>query len=76
MQRKLTITIDAQIYDDLHNIVGRNRISQFIESLVRPHIIRENLENAYREMAQDEVREIEAFEWTEATIGDVGNEAR
>jgi len=64
MQRKLTITIDAQIYDDLHNIVGRNRISQFIESLVRPHIVREN---AYREMGQDEAREIEAFEWTEAT---------
>ncbi len=36
MQKKLTITIDEQIYDGLHSIIGRRKISQFIESLVRP----------------------------------------
>ncbi len=34
--------------------------------------IDENLDAAYREMAQDEEREAEALEWAEATIGDVG----
>ena len=33
-------------------------------------------EAGYREMAQDEARESEAFGLTEATIGDVSNEAR
>ena len=32
----------------------------------------ENLDSAYREMAQDEEREAEALEWAEAMIGDVG----
>ncbi len=33
--------------------------------------INENLDAAYREMAQDEEREAEALEWADALIGDV-----
>lgn len=76
MHRKLTITLDEQVYDALHRTVGRGSISQFIEDLVRPYVIAEDLESAYREMAQDEEREAEALEWAEATIGDVGSEPR
>ncbi len=32
------------------------------------------MEPAYREMAQDEAAEVEALEWSEALIGDVGDE--
>ena len=35
-----------------------------------------DLDEGYREMAQDEAREIEAVELAEATIGDVSDEAR
>jgi predicted DNA-binding antitoxin AbrB/MazE fold protein len=35
-----------------------------------------DLDAGYREMAQDEAREIEALELAEATIGDVSDEAR
>ena len=77
MQKKLTITIDEQVYEGLHSVVGRRRISQFIESLVKPHVIKDQeLETAYCRMAQDEAREAEALEWVEATIGDVRDEAR
>ena len=76
MQKKLTITIDQRVYDGLHTVVGRRRISRFIESLVRPHVVGDDLEAAYREMAADEVREAEALEWAEATIGDVADETR
>ena len=76
MQKKLTITVDEQVYEGLHNVVGRRRISQFIESLVRPHVIKHSLESAYREMALDEARESEALEWSEGTIGDVADETR
>ena len=34
--------------------------------------IKEDLDAAYREMAQDEERESEALEWAEAIIRDVG----
>ena len=76
MQKKLTITIDEQVYQGLHSVIGRGFISSFIEDLVRPHVLYPDLEAAYREMAQDEQREEEALEWAEATIGDVSNEAR
>ena len=76
MQKKLTITIDARVYEGLRTVVGRRRISQFIESLVRPHVIGKDLEIAYQQMAQDEAREAEALDWAEATVGDVADEAR
>lgn len=71
MQKKLTITIDEQVYDGLYAVVGPRRISRFIEDLVRPHVVTANLEAAYKEMAEDERRETEALEWAEALIGDV-----
>ena len=76
MQKKLTITVDERVYDGLHSVVGRRKISQFIESLVRPHVVKHSLESAYREMALDEARESEALEWSESTIGDVADETR
>jgi len=76
MQRKLTITIDEQIYEGLYRVIGPRRISRFIEDLVRPHVMHANLEAAYQQMAQDEERESLALEWAEATIGDVSDEAR
>jgi hypothetical protein len=74
MQKKLTITMNEQVYEGLHRVIGRRKISQFIESLVRPHVLEKDLEAAYQLMAQDESRESEALEWAEATIGDISNE--
>ena len=76
MQKKLTITIDERVYEGLHTVIGRRRISRFIESLVRPHVIGKDLEVAYKQMAQEEAREAEALEWAEATVGDVADETR
>ena len=39
MQKKLTITIAEDVYAGLHQVVGRRKISRFIESLVRPYVI-------------------------------------
>ena len=76
MRKKLTITLDEQVYEGLHDVVGRRRISRFIEDLVRPHVLSPDLEAAYKEMAEDEAREREALEWAEVTVGDVSDEAR
>lgn len=76
MQKKLTITVDEKVYNGLHKRIGPGRISHFIEDLVRPHVIDEELELAYAQMAKDEERESEAIEWAEATVGDVGDEPR
>lgn len=76
MHKKLTITLDATVYDGLHKIIGRRHISHFIEELVRPHVISTDLDAAYQAMAADEDRESEALEWAEATIGDVADATR
>ncbi len=76
MQKKLTITVDERVYTGLHTVIGRRRISRFIESLVRPHVIGKDLEIAYKQMSQEEGREVEALEWAEATVGDVADETR
>ena len=77
MRRKLTITLDEQVYEGLHRVIGRRKIGQFIETLVRPHVLQEDeyLEAGYRAMAADEEYEAEALEWIEALVGDV-NEPR
>jgi hypothetical protein len=76
MQKKLTITVDERVYDGLHAVIGRRRISRFIESLVRPFVVGKDMDAAYQQMAREEAREAEALEWAEATVGDVANETR
>ena len=67
MQRKLTITIDEDVYDGLCRIAGRRVIGKFIESLVRPYVLPGDLDEGYRQMAGDTEREAEAMEWIEST---------
>jgi len=76
MRKKLTITLDEKVYKGLHKHIGAGRISQFIEDLVRPHVLKNAMDQAYKEMAADKEREAEANEWTEALAGDVDDEKR
>jgi predicted CopG family antitoxin len=76
MQKKLTITVDEEVYKGLHKTIGPRKISRFVQELVRPHVVRPNLESAYAEMAKDRKREKEALEWAEMTFTDVSHEAK
>ena len=75
MQKKLTITIDDEVYKGLYRVVGPRKISAFIEDLVRPHVVLPDLDAAYEAMAADEAREAEALALAEAVIGDINAEA-
>jgi predicted CopG family antitoxin len=70
MQKKLTISLNEAVYDELCRVVGRGNISKFIERLITPHLKANDLDEAYREMAADTVREKEALEWANAVVGD------
>ncbi len=65
MYKKLTITLEEELYEGLHRVIGRGAISQFIAELVRPHVVGAALAAAYADMAADETREREANEWVE-----------
>ena len=76
MQRKLTITLDQDVYDGLYRIAGKRNLSRFIESLLRPYVTADALDEGYRLMAADTAREAEAREWVEGTAEDIADETR
>jgi len=76
MQKKLTITIDVEVYEGLRTVIGTRRISRFLNDLARPHVVGNDLAAGYAAMAADEAREREAEEWTEGLVADVAEEPR
>jgi hypothetical protein len=76
MHKKMTITLDEVVYDGLYRTVGRRRMSQFIEDLVRPHVVDSSLDDGYKAMAADTSREREALEWVNALATDMKSETR
>ena len=64
------------MYEGLHRVVGRRRISRFLNDLARPHVIPRNIVEGYRAMAADEEREREASEWVENLTGDIADDPR
>ncbi|HEV7352361.1 MAG TPA: hypothetical protein VGN74_04455 [Brevundimonas sp.] len=72
--KKLTLTVDDDVYEGLHSRVGAGRISRFVNDLVRPLVSEEALLQGYREMAADEAREREADDWCEGLIADVARD--
>ncbi len=76
MHKRMTITLDENVYEGLYRTIGRRHMSQFIEDLVRPHVLDTNLDDGYKAMALDQVRETEALEWCESLIKDGVDETR
>ena len=72
----MTITLDESVYEGLYRVVGRRRMSQFIEDLIRPYVLDTALESGYKAMAADKVREADAIEWCNALIKDARDETR
>ena len=72
----MTITLDEQVYDGLYRTIGKRRMSQFIEDLLRPHVLDNTLDAGYRDMAEDSEREAEASAWCNTLASDMVDEAR
>ena len=76
MQKRMTITMDEVVYEGLVRVIGRRKISSFLEGLARPHVVSDDLAESYKAMANDTDRELAAMEWCEALVGDVTHAAR
>ena len=76
MHKRMTITLDETetVYEGLYRTVGKRRMSQFIEDLVRPYVMDTALDDGYRAMAADKAREAEALEWCNALAGDMADQ--
>ena len=76
MRKRMTISIFEVVNDGLLRVIGRRKISQFLEDLARSHVVNDDLVSGYQAMAADTEREREALEWSNALIGDAINVAR
>ena len=72
MHKRVNITLDQKIYDDLVKHAGPRRISEFIEGAIRPLVMddQRQLAEGYKAMARDEGHEREARDWCEGLLGD------
>jgi predicted CopG family antitoxin len=76
MRKKMTITLDESVHEGLYKTVGKRRMSQFIEDLLRPHVLDSRLYDGYKSMAADSEREKEAGEWCNAISRDMAEDMR
>jgi hypothetical protein len=74
MHKRMTITLDEAVYDGLYRTVGKRKMSQFIEDLLKPLVLDSSLDGGYKAMASDMQREAQAAEWCNALSGDAANE--
>lgn len=68
--KKITITLDDDVYQGLHATIGRGNISRFLSNLARPHVVQEDIVAGYAAMAADAQREADASAWSEALLHD------
>jgi hypothetical protein len=59
---------DAKVYDSLHSVVGRRRISRFPKDLAKPHVVGQDLSVGNAAMTTNEIREAEAAAWSHGTL--------
>ncbi len=65
-----------QVHNGLHTIIGRRRISRFLNDFARPHVVGQDFAAGYAAMAADEAREAEAAACIEALLTDVADEPK
>ena len=68
--RKMTISIDEDVYWGLLAVVGKRKMSKYISDLVRPHVVEDALEAGYKAMAADREYEREAGDWVHSHMGE------
>ena len=76
MHKRMSITLDEAVYEGLYRHVGKRRLSQFIEDLVRPYVVDTALDEGYKAMAADKEREADALAWSNGLSGDMADASR
>jgi len=66
MQKKLTITVEEKVYNDLYTVAGNRNIGKFIEDLIKPHlssveIAKVKLKERIVCLSEDEINQINLF---------------
>lgn len=77
-RKKLTVSIDPDVYEGLHRVVGQGKISIFLEQLARPFVIKTTKTESYAALAQYEEQnpkqQQQWEEWEQNTLSDIPHE--
>lgn len=76
MHKRMTISIDETVYEGLIRVIGRRKISQFLEALARRTSSTTTSSPDSRPWLPIRHGEREALAWSNALIGDAIDEAR
>jgi hypothetical protein len=66
-KRKVTLMLDAKVYEALVAKIGARGMGEYISNLVSPRLVASDIDAGYKAMAADAVYESEAKEWIEGT---------
>lgn len=74
-KKKLTVMLDAEVYEGLQEKVGGRGIGVFLSNLARPHVVKHSLDAQYKAMSLDTLREHDAQEWilSDSEVSDTEN---
>lgn len=75
IKKKLTVMLDAEVYEALQEKIGGRKIGTFLSNLARPHVVTRSLDAQYKMMSLDAVRELDAKEWidSDSEVSDTEN---
>ena len=76
MERRMTIHLDAAVYEGLYRTHGKQRMSQFINNFLLQHMLGATPDDGDRAMAADQEREAKALACCNAMAVDAVNEAQ
>ena len=62
MQKRITFTLHQTVHDGLMRVVGRGKVSYFLESSTRPYVLDVSMDDGYCAMSTDSQREAEVSE--------------
>lgn len=66
-KKKVTLSLDAAVYDGIRRKVGQRSVGAFLSQLARPHVLANDLEASYLAQAKDAKNASEANEWLNGT---------
>jgi hypothetical protein len=72
----MTFMLDEIAYDGLMRVVGRGKVSQFLQALARPLVLDASMDDGFRAMRNDTQRQADASESITGLIADSANAAR
>lgn len=76
MYKRMTISIREDVHEALMRVIGRGKVSKFLEDLVQPILFKNDLLEDYKNMAEDTQREEEALIWAQELTKDANLETK